>query len=207
MRSSFGFSFLLLRRAGASRRLGIGMYLLLAACGSSAEMADVKPGAMPAEGNFTGVYFSPQYGEMHLVQNGSAVVGKYKKDERSGSIQGDADGDLMRFEWKELKAMVSNRPQESIGHGYFRYMVDPANGDHVLKGRWGLDDSDMNGGEWNAYKSRKLEPDLEKFGDEPTSGGESSDEGESSGGDEGGGESESTGGDEGGGEEEGDDIF
>jgi hypothetical protein len=145
---------------------------------------------------------------MHLVQNGSAVVGRYKKDERSGSLQGEADGDLMRFEWKELKAMVSNRPSETIGHGYFRYMVDPANGDHVLKGRWGLDDSDMNGGEWNAYKSRKLEPDLEKFGGGETSGGdsagESSDEGES-GGDEGG-ESESGGGDEGS-EEEGDDIF
>ena len=190
MRSSFGFSVLLC--------------LLSAACGGG-NMAEVKAGPMPAEGNFSGVYFSPQYGEMHMVQNGSAVVGKYKKDEREGSIQGEADGDLMNFEWKEMKAMVSNRPQETIGHGYFRYLVDPANGDHVLKGRWGLDDSDMNGGEWNAYKSRKLEPDLEKFGGEPTSGGESVDE-EESGGDEGG-ESESGGGDEGGSEEEGDDIF
>jgi hypothetical protein len=191
MRSSFGFSVLLC--------------LLSAACGGG-NMAEVKAGPMPAEGNFSGVYFSPQYGEMHMVQNGSAVVGKYKKDEREGSIQGEAEGDLMRFEWKEMKAMVSNRPQETIGHGYFRYLVDPANGDHVLKGRWGLDDSDMNGGEWNAYKSRKLEPDLEKFGGEPTAGGESTDD--EGGGDEGG-ESESSGGDEGGSEdeEEGDDIF
>jgi hypothetical protein len=195
MRSSFGFSVvlcLLISSVVASS----------SACGGG-NMAEVKAGPMPAEGNFSGVYFSPQYGEMHLVQNGSAVVGRYKKDERSGSIQGEADGDLMRFEWKELKAMVSNRPQTTIGHGYFRYLIDPANGDHVLKGRWGLDDSDMNGGEWNAYKSRKLEPDLEKFGGEPTSGGESTE------GDEGadeGGESESGGGDEGS-EEEGDDIF
>lgn len=189
MRSSFGFSVVV---------------YLLAACGGSAQMADVKAGPMPAEGSFTGVYFSPQYGEMHMVQNGSAVVGKYKKDERSGSLQGEADGDVMRFEWKEMKAMVSNRPQETVGHGYFRYMVDPANGDHVLKGRWGLNDSDMDGGEWNAYKSRKLEPDLEKFGDDETSGGEKSSD-ESSGDvmDEGG-----DSGDEGGSEEEeGDDVF
>ena len=179
--------------------------LFVAACGGSAQMADVKAGPMPAEGNFTGVYFSPQYGEMHLVQNGSAVVGKYKKDEREGSLQGEAEGDLMRFEWKEQKAMVSNRPQETIGHGYFRYMVDPANGDHVLKGRWGLADSDMDGGEWNAYKSRKLEPDLEKFGGGESSGGESTSD-DSSGGDEGGDTGDSSGGDEGS-EEEGDDIF
>ena len=194
MRSSFGFSVVM---------------WLLAACAGGGEMADVKPGPMPAEGNFTGVYFSPQYGEMHLVQNGTAVVGKYKKDERSGSIQGEADGDVMKFEWKELKAMVSNRPSETIGHGYFRYMVDPANGDHVLKGRWGLDDSDTNGGEWNAYKSRKMEPDLEKFGPEPSSGGEKASDEELSPDDEGGGDTSGgdEGGDKGSGEDEGDDIF
>ena len=157
MRSSFGFSVVM---------------CLLAACGGG--NAEIKAGPMPAEGSFTGVYFSPQYGEMHMVQNGNAVVGKFKKDERSGSIQGEAEGDVLRFEWTEYKAMVSNRPQESRGHGYFRYMVDPANGDHVLKGRWGLNEDDHDGGEWNAYKSRKLEPDLDKFGDEPTSGGEAS---------------------------------
>ena len=97
---------------------------------------------------------------MHLVQNGNAVVGKFKKDERSGKIQGEVEGDLMRFEWTEYKAMVSNRPQETRGHGYFRYMVDASNGDHVLKGRWGLDEDNTGGGEWNAYKSRTGEPDL-----------------------------------------------
>jgi len=193
MRSWFGRSVVLCGVALLSTGLG---------CGGGG--ADVKAGPMPAEGNFTGVYFSPQYGEMHMVQNGSAVVGKYKKDERSGAIQGEADGDLMRFEWTEYKAMVSNRPQETRGHGYFRYMVDPANGDHVLKGRWGMGDDDQLGGDWSAYKSRKLEPNLEGFGDEPTSGGEGSDEGDSSS------ESsdDSSGSDDSAGdEEEGDDIF
>jgi hypothetical protein len=133
---------------------------------------------MPAEGSFTGVYFSPQYGEMHMVQNGSAVVGKYKQEERSGSIQGEAEGDLLHFEWTEHKAMVGNRPQEARGHGYFRYMVDASNGDHLLKGRWGLDDDDQGGGEWSAYKSKKGEPDLEHFAKDlpgDSNGGESGD--------------------------------
>jgi hypothetical protein len=141
---------------------GFGLFLTAIATSScAASNTAIKPGPMPDEGSFTGVYFSPQYGEMHLAQNGSAVVGKYKRDERSGKIQGEAQGDVLRFEWRESKAMVSNLPQETRGHGYFRYMVDASNGDHVLKGRWGLDDDDSDGGEWNAYKSRTRTPELD----------------------------------------------
>jgi hypothetical protein len=152
-------------------RFGIAIGWLVIGCGGGST-ANIDPGTMPENGTYSGVYFSPQYGEMHLVQNGTAVVGKFKKDERSGKIQGEADGDVLRFEWTEYKAMVSNRPQETRGHGYFRYMIDASNGDHVLKGRWGLNDDDSTGGEWNAYKSRTREPDLESLDGEPTSGGE-----------------------------------
>lgn len=153
---------------------GLGLAVLfLTACGGSGTTS-LQVGTMPDGGSFSGVFFSPQYGEMHMVQNGNAVVGKYKKDERSGNLQGEVEGDVMRFEWVEFKAMVSNRPQESRGRGYFRYMVDPSSGDHVLKGRWGLADNDTNGGEWNAYKSKTREPDLESFGGGESSGGESS---------------------------------
>jgi hypothetical protein len=153
-----------------------GLAVLLLGCGGGKPA--VKAGPMPENGTFTGVFYSPQYGEMHMVQNGNAVVGKYKKDERGGKIQGEVDGDLMRFEWTEFKAMVSNRPQTTRGHGYFRYMVDASNGDHLLKGRWGLDDDDSNGGEWSAYKSKKGEPDLEHFANDlpgaESGGGDSS---------------------------------
>jgi hypothetical protein len=175
---------------------------LAVGCGGGGN-ASIKPGKMPENGSFSGVYFSPQYGEMHLVQNGNAVTGKYKKDERTGKIQGEADGDVLSFEWVEAKAMVSNRPQESRGHGYFRYVVDASNGDHVLKGRWGLGDSDTDGGEWNAYKSRTREPDPDSLDGTGTSGGESSDsiDDESSGSD------DSSSGDSADENEDGDDIF
>ena len=150
--------------------LGLAVFFLTA-CGGSGTSLQV--GKMPEGGSFHGVFFSPQYGEMHMVQNGNAVVGKYKKDERSGTLQGEVEGDIMRFEWVEYKAMVSNRPQETRGHGYFRYMIDPGSGDHVIKGRWGLGDDDTNGGEWNAYKSKTREPDLDSLGGGPSSGGES----------------------------------
>ena len=130
--------------------------VLLVACGGGA--ASIKPGEMPQGGSYTGVYFSQQYGEMHLIQNGNAVHGEYKRDERAGTLAGEIDGDVLSFEWTELKAMVSNRPTETRGHGYFRYMIDPDSGDHVLKGRWGLGDDDESGGEWNAYKFKNREP-------------------------------------------------
>jgi hypothetical protein len=106
---------------------------------------------------------------MNVVQNGSAVIGEYKQEMRSGKIQGEASGDLLKFEWVEHKAMVSNRAQETRGHGYFRYVVDPANGDHILKGEWGLGDSMLGGGPWNAYKAKNKEPHLTQT----TSGGDS----------------------------------
>jgi hypothetical protein len=180
----------------------IAMVWLTGACGGSGT-EEIKPGPMPENGTFSGVYFSPQYGEMHMVQNGSAVVGKYKKDERAGTLQGEANGDVMRFEWTEFKALVSNRPQQTRGHGYFRYMVDASNGDHLIKGRWGLNDDNTTGGEWNAYKSRTREPDMEHFAPElSTAGG---DKGEKT--DDSGNSSEGTGSDKSGGDQGGDDIF
>lgn len=156
--------------------------VVLAACGGGS--AGVSAGPMPPEGSFTGVYFSPQYGEMHMIQNGSAVIGEYKKDERTGKIQGTADGDLMRFEWTESRAMVSNRPTVSRGHGYFRYTIVELNNEHHLTGEWGMDDSETGGGPWTAVKSKRREPRLST--DSDSSGGDSggsNDYGDDTGGD------------------------
>lgn len=158
-------------------------------CGSSAPV--IKAGSMPEGGEFTGVYFSQQYGQMNLIQNGSSVVGEYESEMRAGKIQGEVQGDLLRFEWNEEKAMVSNRAQNTKGRGYFRYMIDSGNGQHVLKGEWGLGSSETGGGPWNAYKQKGKEPKLKHA----SSGGES--EGGSSSGDESGGSEE----------KEGDDLF
>jgi len=161
------------RSAGSSSTWWLLSAVLLAlgmvACG--AKPPEIVAGKMPEGGSFTGVYHSPQYGEMNMVQNGNAVIGEYKQEMRSGKIQGEVQGDLLKFEWVEYKAMVSNRAQETVGHGYFRYIVDPANGDHILKGEWGLGDSMLGGGPWNAYKAKGKEPHLSQ-----SSGGEDTDD-------------------------------
>src|SRR5262245_38052897 len=52
-------------------------------CGGAAKHS-IRVGPMPAGGTFTGVWFSPQYGEMHIEQSGATAIGRYTKDERQG---------------------------------------------------------------------------------------------------------------------------
>ena len=52
-------------------------------------------------GTYTGVWHSPQYGEMQMVQTGTQIVGCYVQNERAGRLQGTLQGNLMRFEWSE----------------------------------------------------------------------------------------------------------
>jgi len=126
---------------------------------------------MPEGGTFTGVYHSPQYGEMQLVQTGDQVVGEYTKDEREGRINGTAEGNVLHFDWTESRKLVANRPTVTKGKGYFQYIVDAANDDHVLKGEWGLGDDETGGGPWNAWKSKSSKPHLSS--ESESSGGES----------------------------------
>ncbi len=126
-------------------------------CGGAGRRAPVKPQAMPSAGTFTGVYFSPQYGRMDMVQNGRAVVGTYVKDDRSGRIEGTAVGNLLRFEWTEQRELISGHPIETRGRGYFKYVADEDDS-HKLLGEWGHDERETGGGPWNAVKSKRLKP-------------------------------------------------
>ncbi len=170
--------------------------LPLAACGGG--MSSRSAGPMPQGGTFTGVWFSPQYGEMNMVQTGNAVVGEYHKDERAGRIQGTANGNLMRFEWTEERELVGGLPQTTRGRGYFHYLIDDS-GKHNLLGEWGIDDSDSGGGDWNAYKMMNRQPHLANEGQGDTSGGDN-DDWNDTGENEGGGSWDDGGGDSGGGD-------
>ena len=143
--------------------LGIGLWGLAAGlalgCGGGGGRANLDPGPMPQGGDFTGVYFSPQYGTMQIVQTGSAVIGEYEKDERLGRIQGTVQGDVLRFQWEEQRQMVAGRTQSTRGRGYFRYSVG-SDGDHYIIGEWGIDDDEIGGGPWRGVKARNRRPQL-----------------------------------------------
>jgi uncharacterized membrane protein YgcG len=134
--------------------LSVSLAALAAGCGGSGNRANVSAASMPADGSYTGIWHSPQYGEMHLVQTGTQVVGCYTKDERHGRIQGTVQGNLMRFEWSERREMVSGRPTMTRGRGYFQYQVG-GDGDHYAQGEWGHDDNEVGGGPWRAVRDRR----------------------------------------------------
>ncbi len=125
--------------------------------GDGIRHANVSPGVMPAGQTFTGVWHSPQYGEMQMVQTGSQVVGEYTQDERHGRIQGTAQGDLMRFEWTEQRELVMGRPTTTRGHGYFQFQIG-ADTDSYIVGEWGHDQNETGGGPWRAARDRRRQP-------------------------------------------------
>jgi hypothetical protein len=154
---------------------------LSAGCGGGG--VNIAEGPMPQGGSYTGVWHSPQYGEMHLVQTGTNVVGEFTKDERRGRIQGTVQGNVMRFEWSEQRELVAGRPIVTRGRGYFRYAVGD-DGDHYVRGEWGHDNNITGGGEWNAVRDRRREPQVGSG--RQTEGGEEVEEFDTAGGSEGG---------------------
>lgn len=138
--------------------------LVLSACAGGSSAIRSKKGPMPEGGDYTGVWFSPEYGEMHFHQTDGRVVGWYKKNERLGKIQGTVEGNVLRFEWEEKREMVTGKPTTTRGQGYFVYVIDhEERGEakyevHRLEGEWGLDDDDTGGGKWTATKSRSRKP-------------------------------------------------
>lgn len=164
--------------------------LALFACGGGhGSRGNVTTGPMPEGGSFSGVWFSPQYGRLDMVQTGASVVGEYTKDERRGRIEGTASGNVMRFQWTESRELIQGRPTITRGRGYWQYVVD---GNEVkLIGEWGHENDETGGGPWNAVRSGRLRPHLST--DPETSDTTNDNGGDSSGGD------SSSGGDTGGG--------
>lgn len=150
----------------------LALWFVIGCGGSQGRKASVTPDAMPRGGTFSGVWFSPQYGRMDLIQSGKVVIGEYEKDERIGRIEGKAVGNVMRFSWIERREMIGGLPQETRGRGYFKYLQD-AEPDPKLVGEWGHDLDEVGGGPWNAVKSRKLKPQLSHASTSSTEGASS----------------------------------
>src|SRR3954452_23552657 len=77
----------------------------LNACGDSqdAKHAKIPNGPMPEGESWTGVYFHPVYGYLHMVEEGSNVVGRWKRADQSkwGELSGTKNGNVMHYTWKE----------------------------------------------------------------------------------------------------------
>jgi hypothetical protein len=142
---------------------------VLAGCGDgkpSAKFASAKAADMPPDGDWTGVWYSPLYGYLHLVSEGNTVSGKWMRPvkDRWGEMHGEATGDLYKFVWKEYTVGAVGPNATKEGRGYFKYVrPEGDNVDDTIVGEIGRDE-DETGSPWDAVNQRNMKPDLASIG-------------------------------------------
>lgn len=146
--------------------------------------ANVKAGDLPPAGDWSGVFYSPLYGHLHLVKEGNSVSGRWRTagGDKWGELHGEVTGDLLKYKWVEHKIGMVGPGATSEGRGYFKYHV-PAdeNANHEIKGQWGLERSEV-GNTWEAVRQRNMLPDLASVKPDETERVNMPDEWDSSGG-------------------------
>lgn len=129
-------------------------------CGNKADHPAIVAGEMPVGAEWRGVYYSPTYGSLHLVEEGDNIKGRWRTTggEAWGELTGKADGNLLRYEWIEHKIGLVGPSATSSGRGYFKY-VKPSSGvdPDEIKGEWGLNDAET-GNPWTATKQNNVQP-------------------------------------------------
>jgi hypothetical protein len=135
-----------------------------AACGpkDGPKMAQVSAGSMPEGGDWAGVYYSQLYGYLHILADGRAANGAWRTTagDQYGEMSGETDGDLFRYAWTERRIGAVGADANRKGKGYFKYTIPKAGEAHVIKGEWGLNDSD-SGNPWEAVKQKNMPPNLD----------------------------------------------
>jgi hypothetical protein len=134
----------------------------IAGCGGGggAKSAHITPGDMPASETWSGVYFHPVYGYLHMVEQDTNVIGKWKRADQSawGELSGTKVGNVLHFQWKEHKYGLVGPAAESHGKGVFVYKMNKE-GIAELDGQFGIDD-DETGSDWHNIKQQRMAPDL-----------------------------------------------
>jgi len=128
--------------------------------------ASVKAGSMPADAEWTGVYYSPLFGHLHVVHDGNLVEGRWQRPRKGqwGKLQGNADGNLLKFDWEEFVDGLVGPNSKKVGKGYFLYTRPTGeNVDDEIVGQIGRGDDEV-GTEWKAIKQRNTEPDINSIG-------------------------------------------
>jgi hypothetical protein len=133
---------------------------------ASAKTASVSAGAMPSGGDWTGVYYSPLFGHLHMVQEGNLVNGRWQRPRKGqwGKMQGNADGNLLKFDWEEYIDGLVGPNSKKGGKGYLVYSrPDGENVDDQVAGEIGRGDDEV-GTPWEAVKQRNVDADLDSIG-------------------------------------------
>jgi hypothetical protein len=146
--------------------LATGVAGVTTACGEQQDTktAKVVSGPIPDGETWTGVYFHPVYGYLHLIEEGSNVVGRWKRADQSkwGELSGTQKGNVMHYAWKEHTIGLVGASATTHGKGYFQYKKD-AEDRPILDGQFGLNDNEV-GSDWHNVKQARMTPDLKSIG-------------------------------------------
>jgi hypothetical protein len=145
-------------------------------CGPAPESktANIQAGDLPEGESWTGVYFHPVFGYLHLVEEDTHVVGKWVRTDKgkAGQLSGTKLGNVLRFSWSEHTCGGSAGLRGSKGKGVFVYKVGKE-GIAELDGQYGLDDSEV-GSDWHNVKQQRQTAELSAAncpgGDAPATG-------------------------------------
>src|SRR5450432_2351481 len=81
--------------------------LAVAACGSEGgvKTANIPAGEMPTGETWAGVYYHPVFGYLHMMEEGSNVIARWKRTDQSawGEMSGTKSGNVLHYAWKEHK--------------------------------------------------------------------------------------------------------
>jgi hypothetical protein len=145
--------------------VGISMSsLAMTACGGGKPQvmtADhITASAMPAGGEWRGVYFNQTFGFLHVTTSGQSAQGSWRTaaGDKWGELYGEFEGDVLKYTWTEYKVGVVGPNAKSEGKGYFKYTIPTEGEAHELKGEWGLGDNAV-GHSWDCVKQMNQEPD------------------------------------------------
>jgi len=132
--------------------------------GQAVKHAKVASGPMPEGESWTGVYFHPVYGYLHMVEEGSNVVGRWKRADQSkwGELSGTKGGNVLHYTWKEHTVGMVGASATTHGKGYFQYKMDKEDRP-ILDGQFGLDEDEV-GSDWHNVKQARMQPDIKSIG-------------------------------------------
>lgn len=128
--------------------------------GDDPKTAKVTAGEMPEGETWTGVYYHPIYGYLHVQEEGSNVVGRWLRTDKSawGEMSGTKSGNVVHFQWKEHKIGMVGVNATTIGKGVFVYKPGKE-GIPEIDGQYGLADSEV-GSDWHMVKQQRMAPEL-----------------------------------------------
>lgn len=133
--------------------------------GKDTTSAKVKAGEMPEGESWDGVYFHPLFGYLHLVKDGTNIVGRWKRADQSawGELEGTVEGNLVRYKWTEHKVGIAGAAADTSGRGYFLYKAaKEEKGSPELDGEYGLGENE-SGSDWHCVKQARMSPDLDSI--------------------------------------------